>query len=374
MKQADIHKLINAQEIAQLVTTIKPAKRKHSALMKALRTRYPDYDLQHIATRDGWYRNGRVIDANGNHVADSYNEWVKAEYDAMGQDARAVWTKHKDTGLIQTHWPGETLYVVAQVGGNPEDFIQIEIENSHEVTEKLVFDQWYAPSDLDDLLYNQGSKVDKKELIEHRYGIGQMINMAVFVRDLKELTHKNRLEKLPEMRQKTIHVQRIVEDDDGNMRNLPPTEEPVLKDETEWLNEPTPQERFLQDWHDSSAGRSGAVLSEHWFFETREYYCNYDKQQIMSFTPQWADTDGGMKLPKLADKPYDSIYLLMEWLERFDQKTGYPFSWYFYMLHGNRIRNDVGDIVAEGIKAAKIRLPQHDEEVLMRWHQQSYGF
>lgn len=53
----------------------------------------------------------------------------------------------------------------------------------------------------------------------------------------------------------------------------------------------------------------------------------------------------------------------------------YPFSWFFYMVHGNRIGAAAGGIVAKAIIAGEMKpLPEHDEKVLLRWAEQQYGF
>jgi hypothetical protein len=44
------------------------------------------------------------------------------------------------------------------------------------------------------------------------------------------------------------------------------------------------------------------------------------------------------------------------------------------MLHGNRINFSAGEAVAEALKQSRIRLPEHDEKVLLRWYKDEYGF
>jgi hypothetical protein len=58
--------------------------------------------------------------------------------------------------------------------------------------------------------------------------------------------------------------------------------------------------------------------------------------------PQWADADGGLDLPEIKSSLEASPYGVIEYLDQFDQQVGYPFAWYFYMLHGNRVTSSAG--------------------------------
>jgi hypothetical protein len=65
----------------------------------------------------------------------------------------------------------------------------------------------------------------------------------------------------------------------------------------------------------------------------------------------------------------------MESLSNFDQQAGYPFAWYFYMLHGNRVSSSAGGVVARAIMDGRISpLPDCDTKVLLRWNSDKYGF
>jgi hypothetical protein len=68
------------------------------------------------------------------------------------------------------------------------------------------------------------------------------------------------------------------------------------------------------------------------------------------------------------------IFSLMDALEKFDREAGYPFAWFFYMVHGNRMGRNVGEKVIEGLKTGKIGLPENDKRVLLRWGEHPYRF
>ena len=69
---------------------------------------------------------------------------------------------------------------------------------------------------------------------------------------------------------------------------------------------------------------------------------------------------GGQDLPEISTVWEASPYRVMEQLQQFDQQAGYPFAWYFYMLHGNRISHSVGGIVAKAIQKGVMK-PLPDE-------------
>ncbi len=72
--------------------------------------------------------------------------------------------------------------------------------------------------------------------------------------------------------------------------------------------------------------------------------------------------------------PDVSVHLLMDRIEATDREIDLPFGWFFLMTHGHWVEPDVGRAIAEGLMAQRVRLPDADARVLLRWAQQSYGF
>ena len=44
------------------------------------------------------------------------------------------------------------------------------------------------------------------------------------------------------------------------------------------------------------------------------------------------------------------------------------------MPHGNKVSPEVGETIAHGLREARVRLPDHDAKVLLRWADERYGF
>jgi hypothetical protein len=149
------------------------------------------------------------------------------------------------------------------------------------------------------------------------------------------------------------------------------TETPFLEMFPEWLDRLPPGVRFFQDWKESSA--SAWRLCDHWRLELHDY-TEKDGKRHMSITPQWANSSPGLDLPEISPDYEASPYGVMESLIQFDELLGVKSGWYFYALHGNRITGSAISVVARGVKEGKIRLPERDEKVVLRWDESSYGF
>jgi len=61
-------------------------------------------------------------------------------------------------------------------------------------------------------------------------------------------------------------------------------------------------------------------------------------------------------------------------LEKLDRRVGVPFAWFFFMLHGDRVDQDVARRVIQAAEAGQIVLPEHDCRVLKAWEAYPYGF
>ncbi|RUX11158.1 hypothetical protein EOA23_35310, partial [Mesorhizobium sp. M2A.F.Ca.ET.042.01.1.1] len=69
-----------------------------------------------------------------------------------------------------------------------------------------------------------------------------------------------------------------------------------------------------------------------------------------------------------------SMYRLMERIEAIDAEVGLPFAWFFLMTHGHWVDPDVGEAIAEGLRAGRVRLPDRNASVLLDWAANRYLF
>ena len=64
----------------------------------------------------------------------------------------------------------------------------------------------------------------------------------------------------------------------------------------------------------------------------------------------------------------------MDRIEAIDREIALPFGWFFLMTHGQWVEADVGLAIAQGLKAQRVRPPDPDAAVLLRWAERTYGF
>jgi len=124
--------------------------------------------------------------------------------------------------------------------------------------------------------------------------------------------------------------------------------------------------RLFQDWEESSA-RPQRVFA-HWALDIRDY--THKGEREVGFIPR------PLHPPKerLLMTPEVSVHLLMDRIEAVDREVGLPFGWFFLMTHGHWVDPDVGLAIAQGLKAQRVRLPDPDSRVLLRWADRAYGF
>lgn len=90
----------------------------------------------------------------------------------------------------------------------------------------------------------------------------------------------------------------------------------------------------------------------------------------MGLIPMWTLEK---KLAEI-DGTKGSNYELFAKLEKLDQRVKVPFSWYFFMLHGNRMKAVVARRITKAAEAGLIVIPEHDYQVLRDWAANEYGF
>jgi hypothetical protein len=72
--------------------------------------------------------------------------------------------------------------------------------------------------------------------------------------------------------------------------------------------------------------------------------------------------------------PDASVHILMDHIEAIDREFGLPFGWFFLMPHGHWVEAEIGQAIATGLREQRVRLPDRDARVLLRWADKPYGF
>lgn len=366
--------LLNINELTKVITSTGPEP-GHGPLLAALNERYPKTPFKLQEENDGRSWSVGIIDKAGNRVTDRIGLWVDQQLAENADSAQAVWKKYKDAGLIRTERVGSVLYLIAPYGPDQDQFYQLEVLCGPELTTQKLFDPdpMFPAEDRHDLLSGPSlmfSDSERVELAPAAYEFSRLVNIRHFLRKLVESKRLNNLERLPELEKKVIHIQEVSYGEECETETY---DIPFLDLAPDWLDRTPPELRLFQDWTESSAGKGGHRLCDHWWMQTNEWPVNGRKQY--SLIPQWVSADGGLDLPEILPDWDDSPYGVMEDLSQFDNQAGYPFAWYFYALHGNRIGASAAGVIAQAIRDGKMKpLPECDEMVLMRWRKDSYGF
>lgn len=287
--------------------------------LQALINDYPVY-LAHVG--DEWYRLGGVVDAEGTHVGRDLIEWVERTYIECGQNLQTLIDYTIEKKLIATRQTGRTLYFVVQTGNLAEDFTLIEIDKTHEVTDRMLVDEHNPPEDLEELIDPlKPYCIENTGLGHSRYTYRRKTDVRLFMEVIN------------------AHC---------------PTEHPV--------------QRFMDDWNRSSAGQKQRMSAD-WLIRPYQHTGRFGEQIVNVELLNIHQSN----LPHLEDFAGKKGSSLGNLLNRFDRQAGYPFAWFFYMLKGKLVSTHSAESVYRDLSNDFAYLPERDEAVLRDWIAQPYN-
>lgn len=350
--------------LAEAVATAKPHD-KHTALLAAVR-RVPGLENASLAASgdEGRLQRRKVLDASGKLLHEDHEAWLKDEAERSG--IATAWSYLKKQNYWLSECAVETTYITVHRGGAREDnFLQLEIDLEDERMDRRLFDSdrgWDIPRDIGDLvrLAEDGPRLpddQSTQLREPAYRLSRAVDVAIFASEAEQVYNDanardgaRRIEVTSDNGEKKI----------GTVAELFPESKPGR-----WNGR-----RLFEDWAFSSAGRSGARLCEHWALRLADWTDPRTQERDMSLIPIWGFAG---KLAEVKSKG-GSDYALYSKLEAMDARLKVPFGWYFYMLHGNRVRDGAGERVIHAAEAGLVVLPEQDYKVLKAWQSRPYGF
>ena len=356
-------------ELRAVVASAKPAP-KHTTLMKAVRAvpGFSDAKLARVEdlSAGSYLSTRKVVRADGTLVHTDHEQWLAAELDADGRHAGVTRRRLAALDLRLSKCCISTLRVIVDHGGDQANLTQATVEHRVEAIDCRLFDAvdgWGAPRHLRDLISEcQGPQLalpERLPLDEPAYRLRDVVDVGAFVRVGQSL-HRERYAA------NSRRVFRVIEDDGHQQQEQRMTGAQLDPDGDLF---PCRERRLFNDWDLSSAGRSGARLCDHWTFQLSDGI-DENAERYLSFVPEWTAT---RKLAKLETRNLND-YQLFGKLQALDERVGVPFGWYFFMLHGNRVRSVAGERVLEAAEAGRIVLPEHDYRVLKNWARRAYGF
>ncbi|PCE30358.1 hypothetical protein [Burkholderia ubonensis] len=351
-------------DVLATIVAATPVTAKHADLLTAFATRTEFRGVRHVKARDEFSAQpARIIDADGREIAPDYRAWIDAQLAALGS-AHAVWQAHKDAGYRLVEIEPVLHYFVHDRGGDPDNFVQLEVWEEQQFVEREVFPRdtyWGLPRE-DELRRGWCSvpveRCERRLLGAPRYRLQAVTDMQRFMA-LAEATYSERRQREGDRQLLERNL------DTGESRAVTTRELVPGYDRQQWRGR-----RFFDDWAASSAGRAGERLCQRWVIKTEDYDDPRSGRHL-DYVPAWTHT---RKLAELKNTAKLDAYSLYGKLVQFDQRIGHRFAWYFYGLHGNLVKSGQLERVLEAAEAGLIVLPEHDYQVLRRWGDDQYGF
>jgi len=334
-------------------------------LIPALAAAFPGFAFGVAPIDDDYWRDTRsVLRPDGTRIGE-LRPWMAAEIAKDSGDIKAVWLRLKETDLQITEWRGTGAFVSAPTGPGAADYLQIALGRETEWRAGPIVNPDYRPRGESELLDPSWPRTDQildsDRLSGPVYRLlgragGAVIHVRSFLDRCGRVEREKREAKRPELERRVIR-----ESGPGGTR-----ETPFLDAVADYFDFVPRELRFFQDWEESSA-RPQRVFA-HWALDARDY--THQGEREVGFIPR------PLQPPKerLLMTPEASVHLLMDRVEAVDREIGLPFGWFFLMTHGNWVDPDVGRTIAEGLMAQRVRLPDPDACVLLRWADRSYGF
>lgn len=342
-----------------------PVTKSHAGLQKVMRkfAGLEKTTLTGIEGLDGRMSlvKKKVLDAHGTVVHDDLGVWMKNQLAEDFGNARATYNRLVNAGFVISNCRLTVVYLVHDHGGAESNYLQAEIHVEDEWTDRLLFDPspYSAPREPADLMDTHGPAISEAARVRIRptaYRLARVVNVGA-------LTHAMETEDLAE--RNAFKQRRFIREEYG----VPSREVDVDEAFPGWDKEPLRAKRVFCDWQNSSAGRSGARFWEHWMLDVQDR-TDGKGERFLNYTPAWTTT---LKLAKIPGNQ-GSAYEVFGKLEALDKRVGVPFAWFFFMLHGNRVKDAAGHKVLEAAEAGLIVLPEHDYQVLKAWSTHCYGF
>jgi hypothetical protein len=312
---------LDGQQLAKICKNTLPDN-DDELLLSKLQALNPDYPVRLAKTDDEWYRLGGIVDMDGNRIAGDLVEWTERTYIECGKDLQILIEYAREQNLIATRQIGTTLHFVIQTGSKAEQFVQIDIDKTHEMSDRLLVGEHNPPEDLEEFIDPlEPECVETFSIGASRYSYRRKTDVSIFMDEINK-----------------YHV----------------TEHPV--------------QRFIDDWNRSSAQQK-AVLSDDWIVRPFRHTGRFGEQIV---NVELINTQQ-KNVPQLEDVSGKKGTSLHNLLTRFDRQAGYPFAWFFYMLKGKLVPPNCGVAVFKDISGDFSYLPERDIAIIKDWVNTPYS-
>lgn len=356
-------KLPSNDVIETIINGVTP-QTNHLDLIAQLRAKTNLLSISFAKSYDGYKHDSGVYDSEHNLLHQNANDWIKDQVASNDGNAYTTWSKLKDKNYFRSTAEGSLINFIMQFGNEPSEFIQLQVYHWHEVISHHLIEPkpWQIVKELEDLTgfscIGRGSKISNPIELKEYYEFDKIFIASDLISRYNEI-HNHLIKKQGKL---ILHSQ--------DPENTKSTESVFTDKFPEIVHLPSRVSRLMEDWAQSSAGMSGHVFSNHWLLNNSEW-TDYSNQLSINIVPYWR-TNKPIKEVKY--KKNMTAYTVADIASKTDTKSGYPFSWYFYMLHGNRIGDWFGMMMLRAAESGEIFMSDQDYLVLKRWGANKYGF
>lgn len=309
----------DAKRVARICSGTAACDAGLNVLAEELTGLLPGLTFEHVLTRSGWHRLGGIVDRDYHRVAEHVSQWAEQE---SGGNVELLLSRYRDAGYFATRFQGRTHYLVASTGRDPEQFIQLEVEELQEVLDRILIDPDWLPDDLEDFVDPLDyPRLEPEPISAPRYVFRRFTRIADVLERTEDYTGFDLVR------------------------------------------------RFMADWQRSSAGLEHEFC-RHWVLSLREDPDQYDGT-LISAKPTAAKPVGD--LPELRGLEASAGAELASRLQAFDRAVGYPFAWYFHMVTSTNIPSSIADAVMRDLDGDYDYLPRRDLDCLRAWLSKPYG-
>lgn len=288
----------------------------HATLLDGLRKAGgPEFSPR--VSRGGWFRPGRILDAEGNCVAEDALAWLEQAWLEADEDGDSFLERHAEAGYVLTLQQGVSHYLVAPWGKGAAEFLQLEIEELQEVSSHVLGAGGETPLTAEALLDRPPRAPAPTPLGEPRYLLRRLTDIAQFIGRIQEQAGK-----------------------------------------------PAPILRFLADWQASSAGQQRRFC-DHWVLALTEHLDRYHQTR-------YGATPVAAHAPVWTGIPANRGTVLARELHDFDRAAGYGFAWYFHMVGSRRVPRSIAPVIAADLADGMAYLPERDAALVLAWVREAY--
>ena len=308
------------QRLTKAIETTAP-RPHHGTLLLVLAKFVNKVQFQHVLSVGGWHRSGGVLDSNGNFLDRNLEAWLDSELKKCNDDITQFVDQYAEAGLLVTRHAGTTHYFTAYYGDAPEEYLQLEIEELHEVMDRQLIDPDNPPYEWRDLeAPDECIKLDAQPVDNPRY----------------------RFVRLVDMRQ-------------------------VLANQVIPPGMVSPLARFMAEWSESRATRQ-SHFCEHWIIT------GLDKYKADEITPFNAIP---VSVHKRSLKPFQWDLSkvgvdLANQIQNFDRAASYPGAWYFHYIASKLVPDTLATALRNDLNSGYNYLADKDLELFEKLEANPY--